>query len=286
MAPPLCESGQRAMSPAGEYAWRARFETGVDDDAPVDRETGRLGRPGARAHAQARDDEIGLKDASARKPYLSSFQSARRVPKMEDDAMLLMQSANEIAHLGPQNALHRTFFRRHDVDFDVPGAERSRDFEPDEAGAEHDRPPRRPGAIDDRPAVRERAQHENVGRLCARNGWAHRFGARRQKKTIEGNCVAVGERNFPRANVDAGDGRLETKVNSVVGIEAHRAEREPVLRRAAGEIVLGKVRPVDRRGFVAAQHDDLALVLPPPEHLRGSEARGAAADNGDPAGLS
>ena len=60
------------------------------------------------------------------------------------------------------------------------------------------------------------------------------------------------------------------------------AQRQPFLRRAAGEIVLRQVRPVDRRRIVAAQHDDAALVFPPPQHLGRSESRRAAADDHDP----
>jgi hypothetical protein len=37
--------------------------------------------------------------------------------------------------------------------------------------------------------------------------------------------------------------------------------------RRAREIVLGKIRTIDGRGIVVAQHDDAALVLLAPQHL-------------------
>ena len=200
---------------------------------------------------------------------------------MEHDPVLLVQRTNERGHFGPQNVLHRTLLRRYDMDFDVSGAQRGRDFEPDEARAEHHRPPRRFRAFDDGPAVTERAQYERVGRPCAGNRWTNRFSAGRQKKSVKRNILTPGERDFARADIDAGDGRAQAKVDGVVGIEAVGAQGEPVLRRAPGEIVLGKIWPVDRRGVVAAQHHDVAREIPPSKHLRGGEPGGAAADNHD-----
>ena len=68
---------------------------------------------------------------------------------MEDDAMLLMQTAHEVAHLPTENALHGSFFRRDHVHFDVACAQRRCDFETDEARAKHDCAPSRLGALDD-----------------------------------------------------------------------------------------------------------------------------------------
>ena len=50
----------------GENSRRIRFETGVDDDAPIDPEACPLGELDARAHAETGHDQIGLKDASSR----------------------------------------------------------------------------------------------------------------------------------------------------------------------------------------------------------------------------
>ncbi len=196
--------------------------------------------------------------------------------------MLLVNRAHEAAEVRAQNFLHRMLFRRDDMDLDVARAERGRDFEADEAGAEHDRPARRLRPLDDRPAVLERSKHKHVRRPGAGDGRRDGLGAGREKKAVEGKLLAASERDFARANVDCCDRRIEPKVDGIVGIEALVAQRQPLLRRAAGEIVLRQVRPVDRRRVVAAQHDDAALVFPPPQHLGRGESRCAAADDHDP----
>ena len=65
---------------------------------------------------------------------------------MEDDAVLLVQGADEVAHLRTEDPLHRPFVRRHDMDFDAAGAQRGRDLEANEARAHHDRAARRLGS--------------------------------------------------------------------------------------------------------------------------------------------
>ena len=195
--------------------------------------------------------------------------------------MLLVERANEVAHLRTQDALHRPLFRRDHMDFDIAGAQGGRDLEPDKARAQHDCPARRLGTLDDRPAVRERAQRAYVRLVGARDRQADRLGAGCEQQPIVRNLAPVGERDLARARVDTGDVRLETQVDAVLGIEAFRAQRHPILRRVAREIVLGEVRPVDGRRVVIAQHDDAALVLLAPQHLRSRETGGASADDDD-----
>ena len=165
-------------------------------------------------------------DASACERHSLALEAARRLAQMEDDAVLLVDRAHEAAELGPQNFLHRMLFRRDDMDLDVARAQRGRDFEADEARPEDDRPARRLRPLDDRPAVFKRAKHEHVRRLGAGDGRRDRLGAGREKQAIEGNCLAVRERDLTRAGVDGGDGRIQAKIDRIVGIEA--------LRRASG----------------------------------------------------
>ena len=91
----------------------------------------------------------------------------------------------------------------------------------------------------------------------------------------------VGERDFARAGVDGRDGRIQAKVDGIVGIKTLVAQRQPIFLRAAGEIVLRQIGPIDRRRIVAAQHDDAALVFLPAQHLGRGEPRRAAADDHD-----
>ena len=72
--------------------------------------------------------------------------------------MFFVKAAHEVAHIGPQDALHRSLLRRHDMDLDLTRPKSGGDFEPDEAGADDDRALRTLRDVDDRAAVRERAQ--------------------------------------------------------------------------------------------------------------------------------
>ncbi len=65
MASPVSRSGQRAMSPAAKIPGRARFEKGVDGDAAVNLQAGRLGEAETRSHAEAGDNQIGLENGAA-----------------------------------------------------------------------------------------------------------------------------------------------------------------------------------------------------------------------------
>jgi hypothetical protein len=76
---------------------------------------------------------------------------------VKDDAMLFVQATNEISHGGPEHAFHRPLLQPDDVDLDVPGAQRRRHFEPDEARADHERTARAGSRRDDRAAIVQRA---------------------------------------------------------------------------------------------------------------------------------
>ena len=76
---------------------------------------------------------------------------------MEDDAVLLMQCANEVAHVRSEHALHRTLLRRHHMDLDIMRAQRRRDLEPDKTGTDYDYAARAVEGANDRPAIRQRA---------------------------------------------------------------------------------------------------------------------------------
>ena len=62
---------------------------------------------------------------------------------MEDDAVLLVERADEVADLATEHALQRHAVGRDDVHLELARAQRGRDLEPDEARADHDGAPRR-----------------------------------------------------------------------------------------------------------------------------------------------
>jgi hypothetical protein len=75
---------------------------------------------------------------------------------MKPDAVLFVQLSHELAELGPEHAFERKRLGRDDVDLHVPGTQRSRHLEPDEARADDDRALRRLELGDDGAAVGER----------------------------------------------------------------------------------------------------------------------------------
>ena len=64
-------------------------------------------------------------------------------------------------------------------------------------------------------------------------------------------------------------------------IEVVRPQRQPILRRAAGEIILGQIGPIDRRRGVVAHHDDAAAKTAPAQHFGRRKSGRAAADDDD-----
>ncbi len=260
---------------------RARFQKGVHDDTAIDAEPSLFGEPDPRSHADAGDNEIRRQRAAAAEFHRAAVDAARGVLEMEYDAILLMEGADEVAHLRTQDPLHGPFVRRHDMNFDIARAQGRGNFQANETGAKHDGAARSRGSLDDRLAIGERAQRVDMWLVGAGDGQANRFGSGRKQQPVVGNPAPVGEYDLARARIDAGDVRIETQVDIVLCIKAFPAQRNPILRRFAGEIVLGKIGPINRRRFVVAEHDDAALILFAPQSFGRGETGRAAADNDD-----
>ena len=71
--------------------------------------------------------------------------------------MLLVEGADKVTHIRAENALHRPLIRRHDVNLQVPRAQRGSDLEPDKACPDDNDPLCRLGALNDGLAIGERA---------------------------------------------------------------------------------------------------------------------------------
>ena len=71
------------------------------------------------------------------------------------------------------------------------------------------------------------------------------------------------------------------KAMSVFGEVLRRPQRDPVLRRRSGQVVLRQVRPIHRRGRLRREQGDRALVSFAPQHLRCRRPRRASPDDGD-----
>jgi hypothetical protein len=100
---------------------------------------------------------------------------------MEYDTILLMEGADEVAHLRTQDPFHWPFFRRHDMNFDLARAQGRGNLQANETGAKHDGAARSHGSLDDRLAICERAQRVNVWLVGAGYGQANRFGSGRKE---------------------------------------------------------------------------------------------------------
>src|SRR5882757_4320073 len=55
--------------------------------------------------------------------HLSAVDAARGVLEMECNTILLVEGADEVAHLRTQDPLHGTLARRHDMNFDIARAQ-------------------------------------------------------------------------------------------------------------------------------------------------------------------
>ena len=203
---------------------------------------------------------------------------------MELDAVLLVQRAHEIAELRPEHAFERALLRRHHMHLDLARAQRGGDLQPDEARADHHRALGLLRLRDDGAAVGERAQRVHVRQIGARERQLHRLGAGRQQQRVEGQRRAVAERQLLGARIECGHLGLEPERDVVFRVPVVAAQRHPVLRRAAGQIVLRQVGAIDGRSIVIAQHGDAAGKTAPPQHLGSGKAGRPAADNDDALG--
>src|SRR4051794_36083364 len=110
----------------------AGFEKGIDHDPIVDSEPRPFGQSETRPHADAGNDEVGLEHRSAFEASLLALDRNHRVLEMENDAVLLVQPADEIAELRPENPLQGPLAWSDDMDLDPPCTQRRRHFEADE----------------------------------------------------------------------------------------------------------------------------------------------------------
>src|ERR1700738_393068 len=100
----------------------AGFEECIHRNTAVELEASLFGQRQARPHSYADNHKVGLQHATALERRALAVDREHGILEMEDDAVLLMQCAHEIAHFGPEYALHRPLFRRHYVDLDTTRA--------------------------------------------------------------------------------------------------------------------------------------------------------------------
>ena len=141
----------------GINAGDAGFKICIHDDAAIKRKASLFGQRQPRPHPDANDDDVGLQHAAALERRALAVDCNHSIAEMEDDAVLLMQRAHEIAHFRSKHALHRPLLRRHYMDLDIARPQRRRGLQPDETCADHDRAAGADGGFNDCAAIRERA---------------------------------------------------------------------------------------------------------------------------------
>ena len=109
----------------------------------------------------------------------------------------------------------------------------------------------------------------------------HRLSTGREQQPVVGNAGGAGEPDFAPRAIDADDLAIQMQLDAAIGVERVGTERQPILGRAAGEVVFRQVRPVDRRRPLGAQHDEASLIVAPPQHFGCSKTGGAAANDHD-----
>src|SRR6476660_730377 len=172
---PACDVAGR------EDPGRARLEIGIDDDTAINGKPAPFGECGPRAHADAGDNEIGIKRTTALKLNLLALNGACGFFEVKDHTVLLMERADKVTHLRTENALHRSFIRSHHMNFNFTSAQGRSDFESDKTRTHHNSPARSFGNFDNGPAVGERAQRADVRLISAWDRKTNRLCASREQ---------------------------------------------------------------------------------------------------------
>ena len=73
------------------------------------------------------------------------------------------------------------------------------------------------------------------------------------------------------------------QLDFVVRIKIVGPQRHPLFGRTARQVILGQVRPIDRRRRILAQHNNATVIAAPPQHLGRRKAGRAAANDHDAA---
>ena len=93
--------------------------------------------------------------------------------------------------------------------------------------------------------------------------------------------AAVFELHFALGGIDAGNTRIQFQVDALIAVELGRAQRDPLLGRTAGQVVLRQVGSIAGQRVVGTEQRDLAVELFAPQHLGCGVARRATADDDD-----
>ena len=123
--------------------------------------------------------------------------------------MFLMQRTDEVPDLRPKYPFHRSFFRRHNMNFDVASSQSRCDLKPNEACANDNRAMRVLSRADDGAAIRKRSERIDLRLIGAGYRQPNRLGASRQQQPVIGHVLAASNHDFAFLYVDSHNYRIE-----------------------------------------------------------------------------
>src|SRR6266481_4525028 len=120
----------------------------------------------------------------------------------------------------------------------------------------------------------------DMRKIAARNAEVDRFGAGGEEQRAEALLGAVCEPDFADLRIYRDRAGAELQLDPLFPVEIGRAQRYPLLRRVAGQVVLRQIGSIIRSRVIGAQHRDRAGIALAPQHLgRGVSRRTAAEDD-------
>ena len=111
------------MSPAAHIAGNARLEIRIDGDAALDRDPSLFGKCRLRPHTNTDDDEVGIEPVPALQRDMAPLERSWSSAEVEDDGVLLVNLAHEVADFTPEHLFHRVRFWCDDMHLDPAGAQ-------------------------------------------------------------------------------------------------------------------------------------------------------------------
>ena len=121
----------------------------------------------------------------------------------------------------------------------------------------------------------------DMRKIIPRNAEVDRFGAGGEEQSAEALPAAVRDPHFSARGIDCDRADVELQLDLMLAVEVGRAQRDPFLGRAAGQVVLRQIGSIIWSRVIGAQHRDRAGIALPPQHLGRGVSRCTAADDDD-----
>src|SRR5437868_12341727 len=86
--------------------WDAGLQECIHSNAAVELKAGLLGQTQAGTHSNAHNYDIAVQHAAALERHALAIDRRHSIAEMKDDAVLFVQRTDEVAHRGPEHALH------------------------------------------------------------------------------------------------------------------------------------------------------------------------------------